>query len=196
MKYLNQLFLKGLIVVLPITLTIYVLSVVFIKAETFFGGLIKNVLGSDFYIPGLGILVTVVAIIGVGVLVSNFLTGRIVLFFTSQFERMPFIKVVYGPLKDLMSLFSSSRGQDKMQKVVFVKLDNMGCETLGLVTRDEFNDLPAESIPKDHVVVYIPMSYMIGGFSAIIHKDKIRESSIPVERALKLAITGWVKAQN
>lgn len=196
MKYLNQLFLKGLIVVLPITLTLYVLLSVFLKAENFFGGLVKDILGQGLYIPGLGVLVTVLFIMGVGFLVSNFLTGKVVLFFTSQFERMPFIKVIYGPLKDLMSLFSNSQSKDKMQKVVFVRLPGLEVETLALVTREEFSDLPEDSIPTDHVVVYIPMSYMIGGFTAVIHKDLIRESTIPVEKALKLAITGWVKAQN
>lgn len=196
MKYFNQLFFKGLIVVLPITLSLYLLFAVFVNAESLFGGMLKSILGETLYVPGLGILFTFLFIVGVGALVSNFLTGRIVLYLTSQFERVPFIKVIYNPLKDLMALFSTASDQDKMQKVVFVKLPGMAVEVLGLVTREDFEDLPAGTIPDDHVVVYIPMGYMIGGFTVTAARENIRESTISVDKALKLAITGWVKAQN
>ena len=78
MKHINKLFLKGLIVVLPVTVTIYVLVLVATKAEKVFGGFIKDILGADLYVPGLGILLTFIAILGVGILVSNFITGRII----------------------------------------------------------------------------------------------------------------------
>lgn len=196
MKYFNQLFFKGLIVVLPITLSLYLLFAIFVNAESLFGGMLKGILGETLYIPGLGIAFTVLFIVGVGALVSNFLTGRIVLYLTSQFERVPFIKVIYNPLKDLMSLFTTASEQNKMQKVVFVKLPGMAVEVLGLVTREDFDDLPPDTIPHGHVVVYIPMGYMIGGFTVTAARENIRESSISVDKALKLAITGWVKAQN
>lgn len=196
MKYINQLFLKGLIVILPVILSIYLLYSILTGAEGFFGGLIKGITGDQFYIPGLGILLTILLILFIGFLVSNFLTGKIIDYFTRQFEKIPFVKIIYGPLRDLMSLFSTEDTKDKMQKVVFVKLDGTPFEVIGLVTREEFSDLDSSAISQDKVVVYIPMSYMIGGFSAIVDKSAIRETNIPVEKALKLAITGWVKAKN
>lgn len=193
MGLLNRLFWKGLIVVMPVTLTVYSLIFIMTKAEGLFGSLIKSLLGEGLYIPGLGIIVTIFAIIGVGVLVSNFITGRIIHFFIQQFEKVPFIKAIYNPLRDLMSLFAGS-GQDKMKKVVLVNFEKLGFRSLGLVTREEFSDLEGEPIDSDHITVYIPMSYMLGGFTAIVPKSSVTEVDITVEKAIKLAITGWIKA--
>jgi uncharacterized membrane protein len=190
---LNRLFFKGLIVVLPVTLTIYLLMSIATSAENAFGTLIKDLIGPTFYVPGLGILFAVLALIGVGVLAGNFLTGRVIKFGTSQFERLPFLKAIYNPLKDLMSLFGGS-GDTAMKKVVLVNFEKLGFRSIGLVTREEFSDLPAGSIADDNITVYIPMSYMLGGFTTIVPKSSVTEIDMPVEKALKLAITGWVKA--
>jgi uncharacterized membrane protein len=193
MGLINRLFFKGLIVVMPVTITIYVLVFVMTKAEGLFGNLIKSIMGPSLYIPGLGIMVTFIAILGVGILVSNFITGRVVNFFIDQFEKVPFIKAIYNPLKDLMSLFAGS-GQEKMKKVVLVNFEKLGFRSLGLVTREEFSDIPGQLINDEFITVYIPMSYMLGGFTAIVPRSSVTEVDIPVEQAIKLAITGWIKA--
>lgn len=194
MKLINKLFFKGLIVVLPVTITIYVLVLVATKAENVFGKFIKDILGPDLYMPGLGILLTFLAIMSVGILVSNFITGRIINWAIERFEKFPLIKAIYRPLKDLMSLFSTG-GENNMKKVVFVNFEHMGFKTLGLVTREEFSDLPPNSVEKNKIAVYIPMSYMLGGFTAIVDKENVIELDIPVDKAFKLAITGWIKAE-
>lgn len=193
MGIVNRLFFKGLIVVMPVTITIYLIVFVMTKAEGLFGNYIKSLLGANLYIPGLGIVVTFFAILAVGVLVSNFITGKVVNFFIGQFEKVPFIKAIYNPLKDLMSLFTGG-GQEKMKKVVLVNFEKLGFRSLGLVTREEFEDIPGEILDKDHITVYIPMSYMLGGFTAIVPRTSVTEVDIPVEQAIKLAVTGWIKA--
>lgn len=132
--------------------------------------------------------------IAVGVLVNNLITGKIINFFINQFERMPFIKAIYSPLRDLISLFGGD-GPDSMKKVVLVKLDKIGVECIGLVTREEFSDLPEGSIGTEKIAVYIPMSYMLGGFTTIVDRSQVTPIDIPVEKAIKLAITGWIKAE-
>ena len=193
MKVINRLFFKGLIVVMPVTLTIYLLVVISTKAENLFGDLIKEWLGPQLYIPGLGIVLTVLAIVGVGILVSNFITGRIINWAISKFEKVPFIKAIYNPLRDLMSLFAGG-GEDTMKKVVMVNFEKLGFRSLALVTREEFSDLPDGTVEEDHIAVYVPMSYMLGGFTAIVPRHDVTEVDIPVEQAFKLAITGWIKA--
>jgi uncharacterized membrane protein len=193
MKLINRLFWKGLITVTPITLTIYLLLVILNKAEGLFGNMIKQLVGDQYYIPGLGIILTICLMVMVGVLVSNFITGSVIKFFITQFERFPIIKAIYNPLRDLMSLFSGG-GPDSMKKVVLVNFEKIGVQSLGLVTREEFHDLPEGTFVNDEIAVYIPMSYMLGGFTAIVPRSSVKEVDIPVERAIKLAITGWVKA--
>jgi uncharacterized membrane protein len=91
----------------------------------------------SLYLPGLGIVLTFIAILGVGVLVSNFITGKIVNWGISKFEKAPFIKAIYSPIKDLISLFAGN-SQNNMKKVVFVNFDKIGFKSIGLVTREEF----------------------------------------------------------
>lgn len=195
MNALNRLFFKGLIVVLPVTISLYVLILVATKAESVFGGLIKKIIGPELYLPGLGIFLTFIAILGVGVLVSNFITGKIVNWGISKFEKAPFVKAIYSPVKDLISLFAGNT-QNNMKKVVFVDFKEMGFKSIGLITREEFSDLPAGSVAEDNIAVYIPMSYMLGGFTAIVPRSSVIELDIPVEKAIKLAITGWITSDN
>lgn len=195
MKLLNKLFLNGLFVVIPISLTVYLFILISKTSENLFAPLIKSLIGRQNYIPGLGIFITFLFILLVGILVSNFITGRLVKFFISRFEKVPFIKTIYNPLKDLMSLFSGSNNKD-MKKVVAIKVKDSGMETLGLITREDFDDLKKDIFGADKVAVYIPLSYMVGGVTVIVDKNEIREVDIPVEKAFKLAITGWIKSES
>lgn len=191
MKYLNQIFFKGLIVVLPITLTFYLLIWASYKIESLFGSTIEWLVGQWLYIPGLGIVVTVVFIFLVGLLVNNYFTGRIFSWLTETLEKVPLIKVIYNPLKDLMALIPGrSSEKEKPQRVVLVPLENLGVNALGLVTREELDEIPGTNL----IPVYISLSYMLGGMTILIEKDKVKKVDIPVDQALKLSLTAWIKA--
>jgi uncharacterized membrane protein len=193
MKYINQTFFKGLIVVLPITLTFYLLIWASYKIESLFGSALEMLLGKWLYIPGLGIAVTLLFIFLVGVLVNNYVTGRFFSWLTRTLEKVPLIKVIYNPLKDLMALLPGrSSEKTKPQKVVLVPLEQMGVEVLGLVTREELDELPGENL----ISVYVPLSYMLGGITVLIAKDKVKKVDMPVDQALKLSVTAWIKAQD
>jgi len=192
MKHLNQIFFKGLIVVLPITLTFYLLYWASINIESLFASIIRLVLGQDLYIPGLGIVVTIIFIFCVGLLVNNYFTGRIFAWLTQSLEKIPLIKAIYNPLKDLMALIPGrSNEKEKPQRVVLVQLDHMGVEVMGLVTRELLEEIKDSS----KVSVYVPFSYMLGGMTLIVSRDKIKIIDIPVDQALKLSVTAWIKAQ-
>ncbi len=191
MKHLNQIFFKGLIVVLPITLTFYLLFWASVRLENLFGSGIAWALGQEFYIPGLGIVVTVVFVFLVGLLVSNLLTASFLKWFTNLLEKVPLIKAIYNPLKDLMALIPGKSGRTRPQRVVLVPLENMGVNVLGLVTReDELTELPGH----DLIPVYVPLSYMLGGMTVLVPRSKVIKVDMPVDQALKLSVTAWIKA--
>lgn len=194
MKHINHIFFKGLIVVLPITLTFYLLIWASYKVESLFGSTLEMMIGQWLYIPGLGIVVTLVFIFLVGLLVNNYFTGRFFKWLTNTLEKVPLIKVIYNPLKDLMALIpGKSSDKDKLQKVVLVPLEGMGVEVMGLVTREEINEIPDSS----HLIaVYVPLSYMLGGITVLVPRDKVKKIDIPVDQALKLSVTAWIKAKD
>jgi uncharacterized membrane protein len=193
MKYINQIFFKGLIVVLPITLTFYLLIWASYKIESLFGSGLQWLVGQWLYIPGLGIVVTLIFIFLVGLLVNNYITGRFFSWLSQTLEKVPLIKVIYNPLKDLMALIPGrSSEKDRPQKVVLVPLEGLGINALGLVTREELEELPGTNL----IPVYIPLSYMLGGFTILIEKDKVKKVDIPVDQALKLSLTAWIKVKD
>lgn len=193
MKQINQIFFKGLIVVLPITLTFYLLIWASYKIESLFGSAVEWLVGEWLYIPGLGIAITLIFIFLIGLLVNNYFTGRIFSWLTRTLEKVPLIKVIYNPLKDLMALIPGrSSDRNKPQRVVLVPLENFGGSALGLVTRENLDELP----DSDLISVYIPLSYMLGGFTILIEKSKVKKVDIPVDQALKLSVTAWIKASD
>lgn len=192
MRHINQIFFKGLIVVMPITLTFYLLFWASVKVESLFGSSLAWLLGQELYIPGLGIVVTVLLIFLVGLLVTNYFTAKFFNWFTRLLERVPLIKVIYNPLRDLMALIpGGNTAKNKPQRVVLVPLPGMGLNVLGLVTREELEELPGHNL----VSVYIPLSYMLGGFTVLIEKEKVQKVDMPVDQAIKLSVTAWIKAE-
>jgi uncharacterized membrane protein len=193
MKHLNQIFFKGLIVVLPITLTFYLLFWASINIESLFGSGLRLLMGQDLYIPGLGILLTILFVFMVGLLVNNYFTRPLFAWLTRSLEKIPLIKVIYNPLKDLMALIPGrSSSKDKPQRVVLVQLEQLGVETVGLVTREELEELGAMGTNK--ISVYIPFSYMLGGMTVIVPREKVKKVDMPVDQAIKLSVTAWIKA--
>jgi uncharacterized membrane protein len=192
MGKINQIFFKGLILVLPVTLTFYLLYLISVKIESLFKSVLLFMLGKELYIPGLGILVTFIFVFLVGLLVNNYITGRILNWFTSVLQKVPLIKAIYNPLKDLMGLIPGGNGsKTEPQRVVLVPMPGLGVEVLGFVTREELDELPDSNL----VSVYIPLSYMLGGLTVLIERDKVKKVDMKVDQALKLAITSWIKVE-
>jgi len=193
MKQLQKIFLQGLVTFLPIALTIYIIYAGISIVDSFLGDALRQIL--PVYIPGLGFLITILLILLLGFLLNNLIAGGVFQRVEHRLTQVPFIKAIYSPLRDLMNLFSKGGGPGGLQKVVLVDLSESGIRALGLVTRESFSDLPAiEQNSGDRVAVYIPMSYGLGGFTLMIPRHRLTPLEMPIERAMSLAITGWVKA--
>lgn len=145
--------------------------------------------------PGMGILSSMLIILGVGFLLNNFLTVKLFTYVEAQFSKVPFVKTIYGPLKDLMGLFASNSNEN-MKRVVLVEFPQFETKLMGLVTRDSFSDVPEMGIGEDKISVYIPGSYILGGVTVLVPRTNVTELDIPVDRAMKLAITGWIHSKN
>lgn len=193
MKRLQKIFLQGLVTFLPIALTIYIIYAGIAIVDSFLGDSLRQIL--PIYIPGLGFLLTVLLILLLGFMLNNLIAGGVFQKMEQRLTQVPFIKAIYSPLRDLMNLFSKGGGPGGLQKVVLVDIGDSGIRALGLVTRENFHDVPAiEQNAGDRVAVYIPMSYGLGGFTLMIPRSRMTPLDMPIEKAMSLAITGWVKA--
>lgn len=193
MQKLRSIFFRGLITFLPIAVTIYILYAGVLIVDNLLGGAIRLIL-PETYIPGLGFLLTIVIIFILGLLLNSLVIGGFWNSIERRLQAIPLVKAVYGPLRDLMNLFSN-KGQREMKSVVLVDMGGTGIKALGLVTRESFRDLSTlKEQTEGRVAVYIPWSYGVGGLTFLVPKTQVHPVDLPVDRALSLAVTAWVKA--
>ncbi len=191
---IQNIFLRGLFTFLPIALTIYIVYVVVSLIDHLFGNVVRQLLPDSVQVPGLGFMLTILIIFSFGLLLNNFLAQSILNNIESRLLRVPFIKAIYSPLRDLMNLFSK-KNDPLMKSVVLFQMVEGGPQFMGLLMREEFDDIPGiQNFAHGKVAVYLPMSYGFGGFTVLAPRALIQPVDIPIERAMSLAITAWVKS--
>jgi uncharacterized membrane protein len=192
MSSFNKIFFRGLITLLPIAITIYVVYSAIIILDGLLGALLRVALPESIYFPGLGFILILFLIYMFGLLLNNFVTGRILAGLEKSLTEVPFIKAIYSPLRDLMNLFSK-KDNHQMGSVVMVRVGEAGVMILGLMTRDSFEDLKIKGeIVNGKIAVYFPLSYGLGGYTALVPLHLVEKIDLPVETAMRMAITGWV----
>ncbi len=192
------LTMSGLVTVLPLALTVYV---IWWLVHTVEGWLRRALIAlwlvsPAHYWPGLGLLAGFLLLLLVGGLVNAY-AGKILLKYWDDFlGRIPFVKTLYGGFRDVVSLLPSGSGEKRdLQRVVLARF--AGVHAIGFVTRE---DAPAVLAPhggRDLVTVYFPMSYAFGGYTAYLPREIIQPLDISVEDAMRLAITaGLTRAKS
>jgi uncharacterized membrane protein len=195
MKKLGTLFLQGLIAILPIALTVYLVYWLAASAESVLGKAMKFVIGADYYIPGLGVLAGFLITLGIGMLLRIWLFRKVFSLGETLLQRIPGIKSLYGSIRDMVGFFDASK-QKEFDKTVMVTLGDNSMRLMGLVTREDFGDLPEGIGDGQTVAVYLPMSYQLGGFTVMVPKAKIRPVDMSVDQAMQFVLTAGVSAEN
>ncbi len=141
MKKLYKYFFRGLITVLPVALTLYVLYIFLAWMETLTLWVLRPVIGS-FYVPGMGLVFGIAGIVLIGYLVSKQSMRKLLSFAELPFTNLPVVKSIYSSLKSFADYFSPT-GKQSEQSVVILRMPGHAMEIVGLVTRRSFADLPA-----------------------------------------------------
>lgn len=192
MKHLSAIFLKGLITILPLTVTLLLIYWLGLAAEETLGGLISWFLPENLYIPGMGVAAGLGLIFLVGLLVNLWGVPQLMKLAERIVDRIPLVKTVYGSVRDLLGFFS--RTEDRMSKVGIVRLGNTGVQMVCLITREQFDDLPIGLGGIGLIAVYVPYSYQIGGFTLIVPRDHVQPLDMSLEDAMRFVVTAGVKA--
>jgi len=194
MKLFSKYFLRGLLTFLPFGLTLYifVMFVLWTEANT---SKTITLFFPDFYIPGMGMVLSVAMIALLGFVVSQPIFNRFVGFVELPFKNVPLIRSIYSALKSLSDYFNPS-GDSPAQQVVLVKIPNLDIQMVGFLTRKKFNDLPKEFGEGDRVAVYMPMSYQVGGYTTFVPRSWVRPVDLPVEIAMRSALTAWMPGRS
>lgn len=182
-----------MLTLLPVAITIYIVYSAVIILEGLLGSLLQKFIPE--YIPGLGLILVFVLIFIFGLLLNNLIAARIIAMFEKRLTTIPFINTIYSPLRDLMNLFSQT-DSGKLKHVVLVRLGDTGARAMGVVTREAFADLNLDRTLHDQIAVYLPFSYGLGGYTVLVPRSAVQEIDLPIEKAMSLAITGWVKVDS
>jgi uncharacterized membrane protein len=191
MRRLWNTFLKGLAAVLPAVLTLYVVWWLSTSAEALLGGLVKTV-APDLYRPGLGLLVTFVFVLVIGLLVDAYIVRRLFRLGEAILARIPIVKTIFGAVKDFARFLPAGDKRRDLKRVVMWRMGS--ARLIGFVTEENVNPRMFATPAPDIVAVYFPMSYQIGGYTLYLPKHELEETELSVEEAMRLVLIGGVSA--
>jgi uncharacterized membrane protein len=194
MNAIGKLFLKGLAVIIPVTLTLAILWWLARGAEQFFGAVLVRVLPEGWYLPGMGVVAAVSGTILVGLLSHVILFQRLFEYGETILHRLPLVKTIYSAFKDLIDYLSPD-SRVAMSKVVLVRLPEQEFEQIGFVTREDFGRLPFTPTVEEPIAVYLPMSYQIGGYTLFLPRSCLTPVDLSFEEGMKLVLTGAVSKE-
>ncbi len=191
-KFINHLkgrFIAGLFVVIPVGITIFILSFLFNFADGILGSYLDSLLSAiaheQIHFPGLGMLTGAVVIYLSGLLATNVLGTQFLKWWDRLLLRIPLFNSIYTSSKQLINVFKE--GKTSYRRAVFVEWPRKGVRAVGFVTAE----IMRQGEPL--VVVYIPtMPNPTSGFALFFREDEVFESGMTVEEAVKFVVSGGV----
>ncbi|MDA1076809.1 MAG: DUF502 domain-containing protein [Proteobacteria bacterium] len=180
-------FVRGLSVVVPVGLTVWLLVWLANGAETLLQGVFLWFFPAEYYLPGLGVLLGIGLIFAAGILVQLFLLKQLFDWAERLISSIPLVKTVYNSIRDFLGFFSTAVEQ-RSSKVVTVDIGN-GASLIGFVT----DNSPRFLTTGDLVAVYLPMSYMVGGFTILVPQSRLTASTMNIEEAMRYTLTAGLQ---
>ena len=178
MKKIINYFLQGLLYIVPISVTLYVVYWTFQKID----GILP------FQFPGLGLIVIIALITFIGFAGSVIIASPINSFFQRLLRKAPLLKTIYSSMKDLMSTFVGKK--KGFNQAVLIKLyENSTIERLGFITNENLSSL---GIKGGKILVYLPHSYAFSGQLFVVEKSYVTLIDKPSSEIMKLIVSGGV----
>ncbi|RFU64912.1 DUF502 domain-containing protein [Peribacillus glennii] len=191
MKRLVRNFINGVLTIVPIILVVYVVYKTFMFLDGILGNVLKPYLEDD-YIPGIGLLVTIVLITLLGWLSTKFLTGTIFRLIDRLLENIPIVKTIYSVSKDTINSFLGEK--KSFSKVVLVTIPGTNMKSMGFITAEDLESL--HDPLKNYAAVYIQQTFQVAGFTFLIPKDELEVIDVKPEDAMKFILSGGMTSKN
>ena len=177
MNWLLKNFLRGLVIVVPIALTIYIFYQTFVTLDRML----------NLEVPGLGLAVIVSGVILIGALASNFVIRWFLQGTEAVFTRAPLVRIIYAAIKDLLEAFVGNKR--RFDRPVSVALtDSSDVRVFGFVTRDDLTEM---AMPG-HVAVYLPFSYTWDGCLLMVPRSRVQPLDAESASIMALVVSGGV----
>jgi uncharacterized membrane protein len=188
-RALLNYFIKGLLVVLPIALSIFIVIWAVTTVDSWLN--LNNIQGVDprtgasRNIPGLGLAMVVALILAAGIFVTNLVTEPMYRWFEKVLDKLPILKFIYTSIKDLTEAFVGD--EKKFNHPVLVEVEG-DMRRIGFLTQSDLSKLGL----NEESIVYFPFSYSFAGQVYLVKNTKISELHISAADAMKLVVSGGV----
>jgi len=183
---LSNLFLQGLALLAPLVITIALLVWVGRSVELFMGHLVRILIPSGWYLPGMGLIAGLGLTLTAGLVANLFLVRWLLKLVENVLDRIPLVKSLFQGLKDVSKFFAGNGDKDLGRPVA---VEIQGSRLVGFVMQEQAA-LPGIEVENPQVAVYLPMSYQIGGFTLYLDRNQISELDVSAERAMRGILTG------
>ncbi|MDO9051375.1 MAG: DUF502 domain-containing protein [Methylotenera sp.] len=193
---MKKYFITGLLVLVPLVITIWVL-------KSLIGAMDQSLLllpeawhphtlfGRD--IPGVGAILTVAIVLTTGIIATNFFGRHLIILWEKLLSRVPVVKSVYSSVKQVSDTLFSDSG-NAFRKAVMVQFPRQGAWTIAFVTGVPGGDV-RNHLHGDYVSIYVPTTpNPTGGYFLMIPKADVIELEMSVDEALKYIISMGVVA--
>ena len=188
---MKRYFITGLLIWIPLIITIWVLKFIFdvldqsllllpiaFQTESWLG----------FHIPGLGAILTIATVLATGFLATNFVGAQLVEWWHDVLQRIPVVNSIYSSVKQISDTLFSSSGQ-AFRKALLVQWPMPGTWTIAFLTGTPGGDV-TRHVPPDCVSVYVPTTpNPTGGYFVIVARKDVIELDMSVDQALKYIIS-------
>lgn len=191
-RWLRRTFLSGMLVVLPMALTGYVLLLLYRLMDGVFAplsNLIKNNLGFGIPGPGLGVIVTILVVLLLGLFMRHYVGRNLFHHFEQRFiYSIPIVRKMYGTIKQIVDAVFA-RDTSAFKRVVLVEYPRKGIYSIGFVTNSAGGTL-AKNLPEVCASVFIftvpnPMS----GYYIIVPEKDLIDLNVPVEEGIRMTVS-------
>ncbi len=191
MSALRRYFIAGLLVWVPLMITILVIRVlVGMMDKTLLllppGWRPEALLGMK--IPGLGVALTVLVVFLTGLVVANFAGRRLVRLWESLLARIPLVRTIHSAVKQVLETVFNA-GSDSFRKVLLIEYPRKGVWTIAFQTGELAGEIP-ERIEREAVTVFVPTTpNPTSGFVIVVPREELIELDMSIEDGLKLIMS-------
>jgi uncharacterized membrane protein len=195
MNKLARYFLHGLLVVVPVLATLYLVYAAFRELN----GLLFTRLGAkvselipfaESIVPVVGFVTFLTLVTLIGMITSSFLGRQIVTSMERLFDGLPLVKLLYKSLKDLLGAFVGDKKSFNHPVAVSLTADG-SAKALGFVTQKSLERFDL----ADHVAVYLPQSYNFAGNLVVVPKDRVEALEVNSSDLMTFLISGGVSTK-
>lgn len=193
---MRKYFVTGLLILVPIAITLWVLNLVIgtmdqsllLLPEKWRPGALIG-----FHVPGAGAVLTLLFILVVGLLTHNYFGKKVVYWWELLLHRIPVVNSIYSSVKQVSDTLLSSSG-NAFRKAVLVQYPRAGSWTIAFVTGTPGGDVK-NHLTGDYISVYVPTTpNPTSGFFLMMPKADTIELDMSVDEALKYIVSMGVVA--